>query len=149
MLVIGISTLPSERLSHSTLGMPSILFYYTNLSYLYYRHNVLFYTYTLTLTQHVLLSLCNTRFQGQRFSIDLPAPPVEESPDTQETIVIEHKTLQELNEIDPYDFLVLSMLPGVSSLFIVTWKAPLKLTDCFPTGLWFSLHGHSNHCATR
>ncbi|CAD6257091.1 unnamed protein product [Miscanthus lutarioriparius] len=45
-----------------------------------------------------------TRFQGQRFSIDIPAPPVEESPDTQETIVIEHKTLQELNEIDPYDF---------------------------------------------
>lgn len=44
-----------------------------------------------------LLSLNNCRYRDQRFPLDLPPSSPEQPQEEEETIVIEHKSLEELN----------------------------------------------------
>ena len=51
----------------------------------------------------LLIVSLNYRFQDQHFPIDLPpSSPTQLQEDEQ--IVIEHKSLDELNAVDPYEF---------------------------------------------
>jgi hypothetical protein len=65
---------------------------------------------------------CNARFKDRHYPIDLSAAVPPESEEEEQPIIIEHKSLEELNQLGPYAFPVISSLPSLPCLLRITKK---------------------------
>lgn len=106
-LAIGISTLLSRKLNRFMQGIYHLHLQTVNLVIWLHTHIFRLFS-TINTCANLVIAYSNRRFQNQPFPIDLPVAPAEAPAGTEEPIVIEHKSLQELHGLDPYQFPVLS-----------------------------------------
>lgn len=118
MLATGISTLQSQRRSCSMVHpmLPAVVLLFMFSSY-----------YTIGQPAHsplhkLSIPACNARFKDRHYPIDLPAAVPPESEEVEQPIIIEHKSLEELNQLGPYAFPVISSLPSLPCLLRITKK---------------------------
>lgn len=88
----------------------------------------------------------NCRFQNQHLPLDLP-PSSPAGVEDDEEIIIEHKTVDELNELDPYEFPVCqtSQASLYSEIRAINIRICVLILPMF-TEIRFPLYGHGNCC---
>jgi hypothetical protein len=86
-----------------------------------------------TLLKHVL-SIWKIRFWDQHVPIQQPAPTAPRIEQTQESLPVEHKSLQELNTVELY---LNHFLKALSKIFLAGWKPLVEVTCTLHSGIQF------------